>query len=271
MVSDKLTRVSEKSMTFDGVMTNPEIQRHYKFNFAVGSLDGSFFGFALGLASYVTILPLFVSNLTDSTILIGLIATIHTLGWQLPQLFTSNRVSRLTHIKPMVIWMTIHERLPYLGLALIAFFLPNLNNNFALFLIVIVLMWQSFGGGFTATAWQSMISKVIPLKRRGTFYGFQSSAANLMGSIGAVLAGLILAAMVFPMNFATLFFIAGISMLVSMAFLMMTREPDIPLEPIKVKSQHENFRTKLGQILKSDENFRWFLMARMVSQLYLYT
>lgn len=247
-------------------MENAEIQRHVKFNFTVGVLDAAFFGCALGLASYVTILPLFVSNLTDSTILIGLIATIHMLGWQLPQLLTSNRITRLKRIKPMVIWMTIHERLPFFGLALVAFFLPSMSNNMALLLTILMLVWQSLGGGLTGTAWQSMISKVIPLNRRGTFYGTQSSAANLLGSGSSVLAGLILGAMIFPNNYALIFFLAGVSMMLSQVFLMLTRESETQFEESIPHRSTGEFWQRVGQILRTDSNFRWFLIARSVSQ-----
>ena len=46
--------------------------KHVRFNAIVNILDGAFFGSALGFASFTTIIPLFVSQLTDSAILIGL-------------------------------------------------------------------------------------------------------------------------------------------------------------------------------------------------------
>ena len=75
-------------------MLHPEIRKHLRYNTIVNLLDGAFFGSALGFASFVTVLPLFVSSLTDSALLIGLIPAIHSMGWQLPQLFTANRLSQ---------------------------------------------------------------------------------------------------------------------------------------------------------------------------------
>src|SRR5210317_1853811 len=102
-------------------------RKHLRYNVTVNLLDGGFFGFALGFASFTTIIPLFVSQLTDSAILIGLAPAIHTIGWQLPQLFTANRIRRLSRYKPMTLAMTIHERLPFLGFTLLAFFLLRLD------------------------------------------------------------------------------------------------------------------------------------------------
>ena len=92
-----------------------KILENYRFNFAVNALDAAFFGLGLGFASFVTVIPLFVNSLTDSTTLIGIIASIQAVGWQLPQLLTSRRVASLRLYRPMVLSMTIHERWPFLG------------------------------------------------------------------------------------------------------------------------------------------------------------
>ena len=95
---------------------DPEIRGALKHNLIYNLMDGGFFGMALGFASFVTVLPLFVSNMTDSPILIGLIPAIHSMGWQLPQLLIADRVARLSRYKPMVLLLTIQERIPFLGL-----------------------------------------------------------------------------------------------------------------------------------------------------------
>src|SRR5690606_2690098 len=124
------------------------------------------------------VIPLFINTLTDTTVLIGLIAALHVIGWQLPQLFTAGCVSRLRRYRKMVILMTIHERWPFFGLALAASFLPSLGSQGTLGLAIFLIGWHSFGGGVTATAWQSMIGKIIPSNMRGKFFGAQSAAAS---------------------------------------------------------------------------------------------
>lgn len=246
-------------------MLHPEIRKHLRHNTIVNLLDGAFFGSALGFASFVTVLPLFVSNMTDSALLIGLIPAIHMMGWQLPQLFTANRLSQQKLYRPAVLKATIHERLPFLGLALLAWFSSSMDRQLALVLTFLLLIWQGLGGGFTANAWQSMIGKIIPSERRGTFFGLQSAAANLLSSGAAVLAGLILAQFFPPRNFSLVFLLAAVSMGISFFFLSRTREPESvrPEPPLPTQM----FWSNLGAILKRDGNFRWFLGARMLSQL----
>jgi hypothetical protein len=128
-----------------------DVRKHLRHNFLVNMGDGGFFGFALGFASFVTIIPLFVSQMTNSAALIGLIPGIHAMGWQLPQLLTAGRVSRQRRYKPMVLLMTINERIPFLGFALVAWLLPTIGARVALWATFLLLIWQGLGAGFTAT------------------------------------------------------------------------------------------------------------------------
>jgi len=89
----------------------PELRQKVRFNFIVNAGDGAFFGLAsVGLASLVTVIPLFMDSLGASAFLIGLVSAMYFVGWQTPQLFTALHVSRLARYKPMVMAMTIHER-----------------------------------------------------------------------------------------------------------------------------------------------------------------
>jgi len=242
-----------------------EINKHLRHNFMVNVMDGAFFGFALGLASFVTVIPLFVSTMTGSAILIGLIPAIHNVGWQLPQLFTARQVARLRRYKPMVVLMTVHERLPFLGLAAVAWFFPALGREVALPLTFGLLIWQGLGGGFTATAWQSMISKIIPARRRGLFFGTQSAAANLLASGGAVLAGILLERLDSPPDWTLCFLLASSSLAVSWVFLARTWEPEH--SPANVSEDQSDFWNGVGAILQRDVNFRWFLVTRLLSHM----
>lgn len=245
-------------------MWHQEIRRHTRFNFTVNVLDGAFFGLGLGFASTVTIIPLFINSLTDSKLLIGLIASLHTIGWHLPQLLTAERVSQMRRYKPMVMWMTLHERWPFLGLALLALLVPTLGAEWSLPLAFLLIAWHSLGGGLTANPWQSMIGKIMPAERIGTFFGTQSAAANLLASGSAIVAGFLLYAVPSPYNFAICFLLTGGFMAISYIFLAFTREPEHPL-PAASEHQQIGWRRLLA-ILRQDKNFRWYILARMLSQ-----
>jgi MFS family permease len=243
-------------------MADPEIQLNLKHNLLVNILDGAFFGFALGFASFVTTIPLFVAKMTDSALLIGLIPAIHTIGWQLPQLATAYSVSRQPLYKPMVLRLTVFERLPFLLLAVVAWFAPVIGPKAALGLTFSLLIMQGLGAGFTATAWQSMIGKIIPSNMRGSFYGLQAAGANMLASLSAILAGLVLTRLDTPEDFTLIFLFASISMVFSYVFLALTKEK-VSRETVSTDTKEE-FWQKNRSILKHNRDFRWFLITRVL-------
>jgi MFS family permease len=240
------------------------IRAQLRHNIFVNMLDGGTFGLALGFASFATILPLFVASMTNSATLIGLVPAIHSTGWLLPQLFTATHTSRLRRYKPTVLMATIHERLPFLGLAVIALLLPKIGTQTGLALTFLMLTWQGLGGGFTANSWTSMISKIIPPEARGTFFGVQAALANLFISGAAVLAGYLLDWFDSPTDFMLCFLIASFFFALSWFALASTREPE-DREKV-IEEQPRPFWHGAGQILRSDANFDWFLLSRFISQ-----
>lgn len=244
---------------------NDEVRQHLRFNWIANLIDGGFFGLAIGFASWVTVIPLFVSTMTSSAILIGLIPAIHNMGWQLPQLLVAKRLNKMKRFKPMVVIMTIQERVPILGFAVVALLIPTLGNQICLVLTFFLLIWQGLGAGFTAAPWQNMIAKIILPKQHGTFYGVQSATANLLASLSAVLAGIILAHWDSPKDFVICFLLAFGALIVSWLALASTREPESQIVEVEDDSAR-SFWHNIGSILKKDTNFRWFLIARMLSQ-----
>ena len=239
-------------------------RQHLRYNIKVGMADGGFFGMALGFASFGTILSLFVASMTDSATLIGLVPAIHAAGWLLPQLFTAKHTSRLRRYKRTVMLNTIHERVPFLGFAVVALLLPTIGIQVGLALAFLLLIWQGLGGGFTANPWTSMISKIIPPENRGTFIGTQAAVANLFISAAAVGAGYLLDFLDSPLDFAVCFFIASFFFTISWFALALTREPE-DTEKVIEEDQPPLWKGA-GRILQRDRNFRWFLVSRFLSQ-----
>ncbi|BAY78040.1 major facilitator transporter [Nostoc linckia NIES-25] len=248
-------------------MLNSETQKDLRYNFAVNVVESGFFGLGSGFASYITIIPLFVSSFTNSALLIGLIPAIPRLGYQLPQLLTADKVARLQYYKSTVMLLTIHQKLPFLGLALVALLDLKLNNQTILELTFAVLIWQGLGSGFSSIPWQSMVAKIVPSGKLGIFHGSLTASANLMSVCGAVIAGLLLKQIAQPFNFALCFLCASLAMALSWFFMSRTREPiSNSLSPIESKRE---FWDSLSAILRRDRNFRYFTIARLISQLAL--
>ena len=99
-------------------------------------------------------------------------------------------------------------------------------------------------------------------------YEVQSyQCGNLMSICGAAIAGLLLKEIAQPFNFALCFLCAGLAMALSWFFLFRTREPVITTS--SAFETRREFWDSLSVILLCDENFRYFAIARMISQLAL--
>ena len=70
-----------------------------------------------------------------------------------------------------------------------------------------------------------MIANVIPVRRRGIWFGLGLGMGQLMGVVGAYFVGRILVSYAFPSNYALLFFAAFGVMIISWMGLALTREP----------------------------------------------
>ncbi len=239
------------------------IQKHLRFNFTIGMLDGGFFGLGMGFASFSGIIPLFVHHFTESALLIGLVPAIHNMGWQLPQLLMAGWMRRFRRYKPLTLWMTINERVPFLGLAIVALLSPRWAQATILTLTFLMLVWQGLGAGLAANPWTSMISKVMPRDLLGTFFGTQSAAFNALAGLGSVMAGILLGQWALPWNFAACFALTFIFMACSFMWLSMTREPQSA--PASEQQTEALWSKSLG-ILRRDTNFVAFLGVRVLSQ-----
>lgn len=239
-----------------------EVERNYTWNFAVNLLDGVMFMLGASFISSTTILPLFLSKLTTNPLAFGILAVIAQAGWSLPQLFTANFMERLARKKPVVVNLGLFlERVPIfvmLAAALVAGRWPVL----ALVLVLAGYAWHAVGAGIVAVSWQDLIARCFPVERRGKFFGTTSFLGAGAGALGAVLSTWLLNRYFFPINFAYTFAIATVALSLSWAFLALTREP--VQAPLVHRRSNLEYLASLPALLRGDENFRRYLITRML-------
>ena len=239
-----------------------EIDKNYKFNFTVNVIDGTLFWFGASFFATRTIAPLFLSYLTDNTLVFGILATIASTGWLLPQMFTANWVQQRPIKKYLPVNIGIFtERLPIILLPLAAWAALK-SHTLAIFLFIFLLAWHILGAGVIAVGWQDMLAKIFPVEKRGRFFGTANFSGNATGILGASAAAWVLEYFDFPYNFMVLFGIAGVFIFLSWISLAMTREPAVP--PKKERLTNKLYWRSLPQIIRTDENFRRFLYSQIV-------
>ena len=211
--------------------TGVEQHPHLRRNFTLGIINGGLFVFAEALMSIDTVLTWFVQQLGGSNFLIGLVGPMRDAGWFLPQLFLASHTERLPRKLPLVLFLGFLERVPYVVLPLAVLWLGGHAGQWALAVFIFLMAWKSIGGGISAVPWQELMAKIIPMARRGRFFGTSQSIGQLLGIAGAALAVALLSWLPYPSNFAASFGVGAVGTSLSLVFAFQTREPPSALPP----------------------------------------
>ena len=238
---------------------NPEVVKHIKRNFFANILDAGFWFFGDSFVAAYTILPVFMSTLTDSPILIGMIPALEGAGWFLPQLFLAKHIESKNRRLPLVLKLGVFDRVPYLFLALGAYLVLKLDQKVAIVLFLLFYGIKAFSSGLVALPWQELIATVIPVSHRGRYWGFSLILGKLLGMFGAIIAGLMLAKITYPLNYAYMFLVGFICVAISYIFLSLNIEPKINRQTF---AKNINVWGRIKVILDANKNFAVFLVNR---------
>ena len=243
----------------DAQSLHPEVVKHLRRNFFTNVLDAGFWFLGDSFVAAYTILPVFMSTLTDSPILIGMIPALEGAGWFLPQLFLAKHLESKNRRLPLVLKLGVFDRLPYLFLALGAFLILKVDQTVAIVMFLVFYGIKVFSSGLVALPWQELIATVIPVSHRGRYWGFSLVLGKLLGLFGAFIAGLMLARITYPLNYAYMFLIGFVCVVFSYFFLSLNVEPEIERHTSAINiSVWGRIRT----ILRTDKNFATFLVNR---------
>lgn len=237
-------------------------QRDLKWNLFFNSGDVIFFMSGISIISATTILPLFVSKLSDSPVPLAILAMLAQGAFYLPQLLTANFIEQLDYKKPVIVNLGLFtERLP----AVLFFTAPLLalwSPTGALIAFLLLYAWFSFGGGVIAPAWQDFIARCFPVETRGRFLGTNMFVGTLIGAGAATITAVVLDDISFPYNFTLIFAVAGACLFLSWVFLAQAKEP---IEPGREEGLTiREYLADLPRLVGLDINFRHFLIARTV-------
>ncbi|MEN9936074.1 MAG: hypothetical protein RLZZ387_2653 [Chloroflexota bacterium] len=242
-----------------------EIERNFRWNFGVNLVDLSFIMFGISLISRETVIPLLVSQLTTSTVAIGLVPAVYSLGIYLPQLLGASVSEAMPRKKPFVSLVGgVGERMPFLFAGIAVLFLAVPAPELALAALVLCFGISGASAGFATPAWFDMVSKVIPVRRRGLFTGLSFGLGALMGVAGAAVIGVVLERWPFPDGFALLFFLAFASMVISWVGLILNREPPSP--NVRPRTSMGDYLRRLPSILRENRNFTRYVTTMGVGR-----
>jgi MFS family permease len=225
--------------------------------------DYGLFLVGLAFASQATILPAFAAWLGAPNVVIGAIPAVMTLGWFLPSLFAAGHTETLPRQWPFIMRWTGWERVPYLVLALSAFFVAERAPSLTLVVLLAMLLLSTGFGGLLMPSWMDLIGRAVPTAARGRFFALASLAAGLASFAASFAVADVLARVPAPASYGVCFLAASICLGLSWIALALVREPDgrVTREPVALGA----YLARVPGLLRSDRNLSRFLTARALT------
>ena len=229
------------------------LKRNYVANFIHGVLGLT--GFRLIYAP--TIIPAYLQMLTGSAAAVGLGSALLQLGATISPIAAGTRIEHRSHILPYAIRIGTMMRIQILGLALTGWLLTGVWEAALVFLFLFVL---GFFNGAQRVAFQMLMAKLIPIRKRGRLQGYRNLAGGAIAAVLAWVAGTVfIEGDVLGNGYATTFLTAFV--LTSMGLVVlktMIREPAL----VSPRPQRP-FRERLREFpqLMEDRDFRFYLIA----------
>jgi Sugar phosphate permease len=242
-------------------------QTHLKSNFIFNTIDGAMYSLGMILISFNTIFPVFLRKLGGTNLLISLIPFITIAGSSIPQLFAAHYVKGLGRKKPYVVLFGLLQRLPWVIIGVVCFTFGQTTPKLVIATALLMFCMFAIATGFVSPAWFVLFSKLTPVHFRGRALSIRSIIGQLLGIVGAFFAAHIIGRIAFPYNYSLLFILAFIFVMISFAALTLLKE-----QAETVKAEKSNFRIFLSsvpEILRSNKDFRYFVISRALFELSL--
>ena len=253
MADDGAGTLAEREAEYDAFVDR-HLRRNYIGNFIHGMLGLT--GFRLIYAP--TFIPSYINRLTGSDALVGLGTSLLQLGAVISPIFSASRFESQPKLLPYAIRTGTMMRVMILALAISGWFITGRH----LLLIVTLTCFFLLGtfNGIQRVAFQMLMAKVIPIRRRGRLQAWRNITGGLIAAGLSYLAGVYLIQRdVWGNGYATTFFVAFVLTSLGLTALRLTLVEPTPVRLPPAMRFMDRVRT--FPVLLSDQSYRWFIAA----------
>jgi MFS family permease len=239
------------------VVVRANLPRNFAAHLAHGLLGQT----GMRLINAPTFVPLYIANLAGFDAAAGIARGLQYFGMFLSPILGATLIEHRRKVLPVGFAIGAAMRLQILALALAGLLLPD---PWPLLSAWFFLSLFGFFLGIQGVVFHTLVSKVIPVERRGTLMGLRNALAGITASLAALYAGpMLIDANALGNGYAATFLFAFVLTSVGLAMLLFVREPPSPQvrEPARV---HERLR-QLPALLRSDRAFTRYFIARAMA------
>ncbi|MBS0362159.1 MAG: MFS transporter [Proteobacteria bacterium] len=214
------------------------------------------------LVNAPTFLPAYIHQVSGSNTIVGLALALQQFGGVVAPIFTGSQVEHRKKVMPAAMWMGGLGRVAILCIALSGWFLKGPALTTAL--LFFIGMFGLFMGA-QRVVFSLLLSKVIPLSRRGRLQAWRSFTGSMIAAVLAWVAGkYFVGKNLFGNGYSTTFVFAFVLTSLGLSALqILLREPEPPTTRPQAR-----FRDRLRdfpQLIAQDRSYGFFLLVQMLS------
>ena len=235
---------------------------HLRRNYTLGVVSGVAYNLYVAVLGTELVMTWFLSELTDSNLLISLLVPIELGSWFFLQLLFSGYVQGRPRTLPLYRAMGA-ARLAALALLFWAAFVFE-GSTALLVVFFAAFTVNSVAAGVAGLPFLNIVAKTIPPTRRGVYFGWRRFAGGLLGLCGGALVTVVLSPdfpLAFPDNYALLFFLGFLItavVVVSFSFIVEPAE-DVIAQRVGLGEQLR----RAAQLATRDHNYGRYLHLRV--------
>jgi MFS family permease len=235
------------------------VRRNLKRNYAGHFVHGMLGMTGFRLVNAPTFVPAYLHVLSGSDLTVGMALALQQLGGVVSPILGALHIEHRQRVLPISMMLGTLMRAPVLGLALCGWLL---HGQALLIAAMGLLFFLGLFSGPQGVAFQFLLAKMIPIRKRGRLQGWRNMTGGLIAASLSYLAGKYLVETNALGNGYGATFLAAFVLTSAglTAFALLVREPELPTLP--PKSRLGDRLRGFASLLKDDRDFLYFMIAR---------
>jgi len=226
-----------------------------------------FLALAITIAEPSTILPLMIHHFSDSMVVVGVFASLLRGGAIMIQLYAAFHAQAYTRVLPYLGKVFFFRWIAWFSIGASIFFIGDSNKALTLLFIGLGLFFFSFTAGFGAIYFKELQAKLFSREYRGKTMANRQVAGSVASIISGGVAGYVLNHYEAPLNYAYLFMVSSLFMVVGFMVFVTIEEPVKEHVSVKEK-QFKTFIQNALLLLKKDKRLQQQIVAIFLSYSY---
>jgi hypothetical protein len=230
----------------------------------LGVFNGVVFTIGVAFVDPATVLPAFVSRLTDSGVAVGLVSAIGTGGWYLPQLLAARYAQPRPYKRPLYLLAVYLRGSGWVIAIPSVYLLARTHPMLALVCFFLGYSMFALGGGLGGIAFLDIVAKTVSPGQLGSFFGNR----QFWGAVGGIAVGFLVKrildseALSFPSDYSLLMILALVSFMPGWLAFAVIREP--PGEPGEAQP-FLSFMKAAPRLLHHHRDLRLLVAGRLLT------